>query len=249
MLVPMMLAAFVGSTVQAAAGFGFALLAAPVFLGTMNSLAAMQVLVIIHLWQSLVAVPGLAARAPRDLLFPLMAGAAIGFPLGLWIFQALDIAAMKLTVGLTVIAFTLLLIARELGLLEALTRLGQARLARHPLPLGVTGIAAGFLTPVLVMPGPPVILHLSALQVGKDDSRALALTFFGFCYLAVTLLHWLTGTVTASVWLHAAALAPVVIAGTVTGSFIARRVSETRFRWGVLMLLLVSGAVAIATSG
>ena len=38
-----------GAVVQAATGFGFAIIAAPLFLVAMNSHAALQVLVVIHL--------------------------------------------------------------------------------------------------------------------------------------------------------------------------------------------------------
>lgn len=242
------LAAFAGATVQAATGFGFALLAAPLFLIAMSSTTAMQVLVALHIVQSAMVVPRLAREAPRKPLLALAAGSLIGFPLGLAIFLSLDIDALKLAVGAMILAFTALLLARDAGWLG--TRIGALRLALDEAPLAsaATGCLSGLLTAVLVMPGPPLILLLMAAASGKDAARALSLSFFGFCYVMVTALHVLFAGMGAPEWRLVLMLAPAVVAGTLVGGAIAGRLSERAFKTAVYAVLAISGTLAVWSS-
>lgn len=238
----MAVAATLGAGIQAATGFAFGLIAAPVLLMAMQSGAAIQVLVVIHLVQSIMMVPRLWRQAPRNLLQTLMIGSVVGFPLGLMVFLSLDLRALTLAVGLSLVAFSLLLALRESG------HLHFADLAPDDLPrwsVLLTGIATGLLTAVLVMPGPPVIVLNSLTRMPKDQSRALSLTFFAFCYVMVTLLHATMGGMPTSAWLTAAMLAPFVVIGTMVGSRAAAHLSEGRFRIAILVVATVSGLYAI----
>jgi uncharacterized membrane protein YfcA len=76
------LGAFGGAVVQSATGFGFAIVAAPMFLFAMNSHAALQVLVVVHLVQTAMMLRGVWALVSVRLLRTLVAGALIGSPLG-----------------------------------------------------------------------------------------------------------------------------------------------------------------------
>lgn len=238
-----------GAFVQAATGFGFALIAAPMFLAALNSTAAIQVLVALHVVQSVMVVPKLANLAPRLILAPLMIGSLIGFPLGLVLFLRLDVSTLKLSVGVLVLAFSALLIARDAGLLERRGGLAAppAETGRRLLPV-VVGAASGFLTSVLVMPGPPLILYLLGRDTRKDASRALSLTFFAFCYVMVTAMHALFGGMGGREWLLVALLAPAVPLATLAGTALARRLSEGAFRALVLTTLVLSGAYAVWSS-
>lgn len=242
------LAAFAGATVQAATGFGFALVAAPLFLIAMSSTSAMQVLVALHIVQSAMVVPRLVTMAPRKPLLALGAGSLLGFPVGLAIFLALDIDALKLAVGVMILVFTALLLARDGGWLGA--RIGAVRLTLDAAPVAcaATGFLSGALTAVLVMPGPPLILLLVAAATGKDAARALSLSFFGFCYVMVTALHVLFGSMGETEWRRVLVLAPAVVAGTLVGAAIARRLSERAFKSAVYAVLAISGSLAVWSS-
>jgi len=243
-LTALVAATFFGSAVQAATGFGFALLAAPIYLTAMGSSAAIQVLVVVHLAQSLMLVPGLWKDAPRRLLKPLVLASLLGFPIGLGVFLLLDLTTLKLTVGAAMIGFAVLLAARELGWL----RFGGNGSVVSSATIAAAGGVAGLLTAVLVAPGPPLILLSGWMRLSKRDSRALTLTFFAFCYVMATALHATWGGMAASSWKLAALLAPVVIVGTIAGSALANRMSEGWFRLAILAIAACSGSYAIATS-
>src|SRR5690349_12451933 len=100
------LGALGGAVVQAATGFGFAIVAAPMFLVAMNSHAALQVLVVVHLVQTMMMLRGVWALVPMHMFKALVAGALVGSPLGLLVFMSLDVTALKLAVGVLILAFT-----------------------------------------------------------------------------------------------------------------------------------------------
>lgn len=238
-------AAFAGAFVQSAIGFGFALIAAPIFLTAMQSGAAMQVLVAIHVVQSAMLVPGLWREAPKELLNPMLAGSLAGMPLGLAIFVALDLDMLKLAVGIVMLVFTGLLVARDKSWLSRFFISGGPP---HPAAAAGVGLSAGALTSVLVMPGPPLILYVAARRLGKVESRALSLTFFAFCYVAVTLMHASWTGVAGETWALALMLSPVVIVGTLLGDRLAQWLSEAWFSTAVLAVSFLSGAWAVWSS-
>ncbi len=247
-VVALALAAFAGAFVQSATGFGFALIAAPAFLWLMSSTTALQVLVAIHVVQSAMLAPRLFAFAPRRLLVWLTLGSLVGLPLGLWLFLSLDLGTLKLALGVTMLAFAVLLIARERGLLDRLATSAGDWEKTPRLLVAVAGAAAGFLTAVLIMPGPPVILLAASLAIPKLESRALSLTFFSFCYLVVTAMHALSGTMTVTTWLLIALLSPAVALGTFAGNRLAAGLSEVRFRYAILAITVFSGFAALASA-
>mgnify|MGYP001365204748 CR=1 FL=1 len=242
-------ASLAGAVLQAAFGFGYAILAAPIFLAVMHSHAAIQVLVVLHVVLSAIVVPGIWRGAPRRLTALLMAGSLAGFPIGLAIFLRLDVKTLLLAVGVVTILFTLVLLKREWGSppvsVDAAMPRDESQIAFRPLSALSIGFASGLLTAVLVMPGPTAMLYLRALGFSKDQSRAAALTFFAFCYVMVTAMSAAWGNLSPESWSLAALLLPAVIAGALIGRRLSHHLSEERYRSAVLALLMLSGAYAI----
>lgn len=246
------LGALGGAVVQAATGFGFAIVAAPLFLIAMNSHAALQVLVVIHLVQTIMMLGGIWALVPREMFKLLVAGAAVGSPIGLLVFMHLDVEALKLSVGVLILLFTTLLIAREAGWLgrrsPEVTAGGQGA-GPAPSPLAcLTGAISGAMTALLVMPGPPLMLHLSYRPLSHAHARALAVAFFGLCYLFVTALNTFWAGMGEGVWWLALGLAPVVYVGTQVGLRLSRYLTQGAFRIAVLVLLVLSGLGAVLSA-
>jgi uncharacterized protein len=246
------LGAFGGAVVQSATGFGFAIVAAPLFLIAMNSHAALQVLVVVHLVQTVMMLRGVWSLVPLRLLRTLVVGALVGCPLGLLVFMRLDVNALKLTVGVLILMFTTLLTAREVGWFSRKSPDHAAdgtRGERALPPLAtLTGAISGAMTALLVMPGPPLMLYLSHAPLPHGNARALAVAFFGLCYLFVTALNTFWAGMGDGVWWLALALAPIVYIGTLTGHRLSRYLTQGGFRMAVLMLLVLSGLGAILSA-
>lgn len=241
------LGTFAGAFVQSATGFGFAILAAPVFLAVINATSAIPLLVLLHLVQSGMVVPRLWGEAPPRMLRDLVLGALIGCPLGLLAFLHLDTTALKLTVGVLILAFTGLLIAREAGLLQTISSRRDAPSPQTWATRGA-GVVSGVMTALLVMPGPPIMLHLMSKDLSKEKSRALSLSAFAVSYVLVAVLSGVSGTLTRQVLVDTAVLAPVVAAATVLGARASGALSDGLFRKVIFALLLASGAGAILSA-
>jgi uncharacterized membrane protein YfcA len=247
LVVALMSATLVGAFVQSATGFGFALVAAPIFLIAMDSVKAIIVLVALHVVQSAMLVPRLWRHAPSQLLLPMMAGSLAGMPIGLAILSHLDLQTLKLAVGLVLLLSTALLAAREVGWLSAFgarSAISEARITTA----GSVGFLSGLLTALLVMPGPPLIVYSASLDIEKIKSRALSLTLFGFCYVATTVFHAVTGNLTQDAWQWLAILVPAVIVGTYLGDRANAWLSEYWFRMAVLVIAGLSGILVLAAS-
>jgi uncharacterized membrane protein YfcA len=237
---------FAGSLVQAAFGFGFAILAAPLFLVVMDSTAAIPVLAVLNLAASALVAVRTWRQAPMRLLGLLCAGSVAGFPIGLALFRVADVSELKLAAGIIIMLFALLLLGRERGYVVLDGRGTSPERASAALAM-LVGALAGTMGTALAMPGPIAMLYLAALRLTKDQSRALSLAFFSFVYGVVCLLHGWNGRLDAARLWFAAELLLAVLGGALAGHWLARHISEARFRELVLVILFVAGLYAVVS--
>ena len=235
-------ATLVGAAVQAITGFGFAILAAPVFLAVLNSTEAVPLLAALHIVQSAMLVPRLWSKVPAQLFRWLMLGAGIGCPLGLMLFSSLDVRGLKLAAGVTILVASALMYLRS-----------RRRLAPRPQDGGTLepvamGVMSGALTALLVMPGPPLMILLMRKPLPPETARALSLTFFAACYVAVTLMNLGLGTLTLASAPTAMQLVLPVIAGTIGGRKLAPLLPARHFMAALYMLLVLAGLGAIVSA-
>lgn len=235
-------ATLAGAAVQAATGFGFAILAAPVYLAVLESTEAVPLLAALHVVQSAMLVPALWSRVPRHQFGRLMLGAAIGCPLGLLLYHSLDVRGLKLVAGVVILLATALMYIRSRGRLVPAEHAagGAAQLA--------TGAVSGALTALLVMPGPPLMVMLMRRPLPPEAARALSLTFFAACYVAVTLMNVATGSLTNASWGAAALLVGPVVVGTIAGLRLFRYLPARHFMAVLYVLLVLAGFGAIASA-
>lgn len=251
-LVPLVLlgiATMAGAAVQAATGFGFAILAAPVFLAVLDTTAAVPILVALHVVQSAMLVPRVWRRVPWALFRGLAVGAVAGGALGLVLFHALEVRHLKLAVGVTVLLVAALLAVRRFAAASPTTvassETGPERARSVVL---VTGALSGLLTAVLVMPGPPLMVHLLRRPLPAIEARALSLTLFAACYVAVLAAHAATGSLDRAAWLTIGWLTGPVVAGTLAGLGLMRWLADKHFAFVLNILLVLAGVGAIASA-
>jgi len=238
---------FVGALVQASLGFGFAILAAPLFLVVMASTGAIPVLAVLNLGVSAVVAAKTWRQAPRQLLALLCIGSISGFPVGLALFRGADVADLKLATGIVIMAFAAFLLARERGYKAISRDSASAAPPRKSAALAI-GALSGIMGAALAMPGPAAMLYLAAARLSKDQSRALSLAFFTFVYACVCLLHGYDGNLNHDRLLLSAQLMVAVLLGAVAGHVLASRLSEARFRQLVLVILFLSGVYAAVSA-
>lgn len=238
------LVTLIASVTQAATGFGFAVVAVPLFLLILDSLAAIQLTVIVTLAISLALLPRLLGTAPRPLVLRLIAGSAIGFPIGMIAYLYASIVTIKLAVGIVIMAFAIRLLVQRRPDPKPV---GSGEPVNPRSDLGV-GVISGAMAVCLAMPGPAVLISLSSRGFEKATLRATTLTLFTFSYGGALALQATVSEIAVETWITAGALLPVVLVGTAIGHFASRMVNQELFRMIVLILLIAAGLNVITAA-
>ena len=234
------LAALAGASIQAATGFGFALVLSPALFAVLDPTEAVATLLALGLVLNVFVLIEDGGHADWRRIAPMLLAALPGLVAGLLLLQALSKEVLQISVGLAVIGAA--------GLQISARRAANGR--AHPTVLpGAAGLAAGFLSGVLTtsisVSGPPIVLWLEAHGIGPSEFRAsLAASF-----LALNLTGWVmliasegSPSVDAGVVLP---LLGVVVVGYALGTLAFRRLDSTRFFGIALALVICTGAASL----
>lgn len=231
----------VAAVLQGTVGFGFTALAVTFYLMIMGSGDAVPLLIIVNLTISLVLVSSLWRDVNRALWVRMVAGALLGLPAGLLVFSRADVGQLKVFAAIVILGFVVVSVFLKPRAQGAST---SGTGFRTSSVLGV-GAVAGAMTSALGMPGPPVVLYLTAVRAGSVVTRATTLTFFAVSYGASLVLQSATVGVGREVWITGGLLVPVAAVGALVGHRLAGRVSETVFRRVVLTLVTSTGVYVL----
>ncbi|MDO5710291.1 MAG: sulfite exporter TauE/SafE family protein [Micrococcales bacterium] len=220
------------SAAQATTGFGYALVAVPIFALAVDTHTA--VVATTALGFVLTASTGYRERAHVQLPTArrIFVASLLGMPLGLVLLSRLDGRWLSLVIGVTVLVLVVLL-WRRVGLP---TGAGVERSA---------GVVSGVLLTATGMNGPPVALALQASNYPAREFRAtIQAIFVGQDLIAVIAfgaLGFLNVEVATVVF---GGLAGIPI-GWLVGDRLVRRMSEQQFRAGVLLVLVATAGVTL----
>jgi len=217
---------------QSITGFGFALLGVPglaLLLGPKVAVVAMSsVGVPLVIWN--------AIRWRDDILWretaTTSAAALVGMPIGLFVLTHADDQVLTAAIGATILVMTAWLWR---GL-----RLPQSR---------TTELTAGFVSGTLATSvgtnGPPVVIAFQAVGLAPRPFRATLQACFALQGSIALALFWSRGLVVHDVGIAFVVGAPAAVIGALLGDRIAPRVHAGPFRNAVLILLVLSGALAL----
>lgn len=235
---------FVAALLYIVSGFGFALLAVPLYLLLIDPAQAVQLAIILSTALSFTVVPGLRRTIAPVLLLRLTVGSLLGLPFGLFSFRYADPLLVRLGVGATILAFAVLMTAF------------RRRGARPWVPLGRTqgrdlaaGAVAGVATALVGMAGPPVLIYLLLAGTETQTVRSTLLAFFALSYGATVASHAATIGIPGATWVAAAILAPFALLGGLVGRPIGDRIGTDGFAMLAIALLTVAGLYTVAAAG
>jgi uncharacterized membrane protein YfcA len=232
---------FVAALLQAANGFGFAVLAVPLFLLFAEPGPAVQIVIIVTLALSAVVLPGMRAAVDGRLLLRLGIGAAIGLPLGLAAFGYADPVAVRAVIGVTILAFAGVIVAVR-------WRRRPILLAMRPSRDVVSGVVSGVATALTGMSGPPVRIYLMLAGSPPRVVRATLFAFFAACYAATLAAYIATIGVPGATWLTAASLVPFVWVGGLIGRRVGDRLGVEAATVLALIVLIATGLYTVAAA-
>ena len=224
------------STAQGLTGFGFGLTAVPLFLLLLDVRDAVVLAVLLGLANVLL----LAVRVWRDVPWRTVAwlsvGSFLGMPFGLAVLLYLPQDVLRLLVGVTAVS------------LAALLARGWHVEARGVWEELAVGLVSGVLRTSTSMAGPPVVLYLQGRGHPPAAFRGALTMYFLIGTLSSIGAFAGVRVVSPRTLMLAALSLPAVYLGNWLGNRLLRRVSPSRFRAIVLVLLGATALAAIATS-
>jgi uncharacterized membrane protein YfcA len=234
---------FVAALLYSLSGFGFAILAAPLFLLFVDPAQAIQLVIIVSTALSLAVIPGLRrAIAPR-LLLRLALGSLAGLPLGLVAFRRADPVVVRGVVGATILVFAgLMAVWRRRRRPSAALAMSRGRDL-------TAGAVSGAASALVGMAGPPVVIYLLVTEAPPLIARATLLAFFSLSYAATLVAHAMTIGIPGPTWLGAAILIPFAFLGGFAGRPLGDRLGAEAFAILAIILLAVAGLYTLVAAG
>lgn len=227
-------ATIVAGLMRGYAGFGTAVILAPIFATLWGTLEGVPVMLLMELLISAQLLPKAWPEADRRVVFPLGGAALLTMPLGNLALFAVEQDTMRRLIGAFVVAFGFALMS------------GWRYHGSRPLWLNASvGAAAGLLKGATGMSGPPVILYLLSGTEEARRHRANLIMFFAIIAMASVIGPFLAGLIT---WLTLARLAvvlPVMLLSVPIGARAFHVVPVRLYRPFAMAVLLGSGAVAL----
>lgn len=236
-------ATFAASLLYSVTGFGFALLAAPLYLLLLGPANGVRLVVILATALSVLVLPQIRQAVARGLLLRLTLGALVGVPLGLLAFRLIDPQIVRALLGAVSVAVAGLLAVRQRRPPESV---GRLRL-RPGLDL-TAGAISGGATALIGVSGPPVLIYLMLGGVAASTVRATLLAYFLLTYAATLTMSAATIGIPGRIWGVAGLLVPFAVFGGLVGKPLGDRLGPRRFAVLAIAVLAVAGLYILATA-
>jgi uncharacterized membrane protein YfcA len=224
---------FVAAFIRGFTGFGLAVVGVPLlslFFAPAEIVPSIMILAIIA---GLQLIPKIWRNVDWKLLLPTVLGAAIGTPLGTWLLAGVSDNAMRVLIGLAVLAASG---AVQLGF----------RFAKRP-HAGVSasfGAVAGLTGGAAAMPGPSVIFLFLAVPIAHEAGRASLILFFQVSAAMSAVSATFGGLMRVHSLILGGLLVPAMLIGNWLGDRVFDKASAKTYRRVVVLLLAGLGAVA-----
>lgn len=233
---------FAAALLQAAGGFGFAVVATPLYLMLVAPQAAIPLVVIIATALTAAVLPGLRRAVAPGLLLRLALGSLIGLPPGLAAFHYSNATVVRVVAGTTVLGFAVLLVwLRRRSRGERAARFAMSR--NRDL---AAGAVSGAVTALAGMAGPPVLIYLMLAGTASQTIRATLLAFFALVYAATLAANAVTIGIPTQSWVAAGVLLPFAIVGGLVGRPLGDRLGAEGFARLAIGLLALAGLLTLA---
>jgi len=235
-LVGVALVVAVAGVIQLAAGFGFGLAAVPLLAVVLDPHDAVIVaLTLATFTNSYQAWTG-RREADGAVAGRMLAGAAVGLPIGLVVFLRADDRWLGILIGCAVLV-AVVVIAKGLDLRHAGPGLDLAG-----------GLLAGGLTMSAGVNGPPLVFVLQARQFDAIRFRATITRIFAALDVVSIVVFAAAGEIDRDIVAAVVVALPGLAAGAAGGIALRRHLDAVRFRRLVLTLLTVAGVTTLASA-
>jgi uncharacterized membrane protein YfcA len=233
--------AFLAAFAQGVTGLGSALVAMPLLALVIGVSDAAALVALLSLAVNVALLLPARHALPWRLVRPLLAGSAVGIPVGVLFLAGADPRLALALLGATLVAISAaLLIRRRPSAGPAGGSPGGSALA--------AGALAGLIGGAFNANGPVIALYAAGRGWGKAATHAAMQLYFFVSGLAIVALHGAGGITSRQVLLTALFCLPFLGAGSLAGWVVHRRVDEERYRLLLRLSLLAAGAALLLSA-
>jgi uncharacterized membrane protein YfcA len=213
------------------AGFGSAMLMAPIFAILFGSAGMVVTVVAIELIVSLQLFPQVRAHADWKTLTPMSIAACAAMPLGVWALASVDKGTIVTAVSAIIVAFVVMMWSGW-----------RYRGRRSAVASAVVGAASGAMMATTSVGGPPVLLYLLSGNDPPKVNRANIVTYYFVTQFLLVAIVLATGVAGWDALLRAVVLFPVMVLGAWAGGRLFHGLaSERLYRNVALAILFATG--------
>ena len=229
-LILIALGVVLASLMRAFTGFGFALLAVPLFSFFLIPGDAVVTAALLTLAVSLVTYKAWWRQVPIGTFLPMILGSILGTAVGVLFLARFSPEQFQLWIGLTVVAVCLLLARFQ----------PRSTMATPALSTGA-GLLSGLMNGAFAIPGPPAIIYAMACIPEPAGSRAFLMAFF-MASAAISLTMFAgAGLVTQTPFYLMVGVMPAMLVGDRIGTWLFARLGGRAYRPIALVISLAAG--------
>ena len=211
------------------AGFGSAMLMAPIFAILFGSADMVVTVVAIELVVSVQLFPQVRRHADWRVLTPMSVAACAAMPLGVWLLASVDKNTIVTTVSALIVAFVVLMWS------------GWKYTGRRSTLAGVAvGAVSGAMMATTSIGGPPVLLYLLSGNDPPQVNRANIVTYYFLTQFLLIVIVLVTGVAGFDALARAVVLFPVMVLGAWAGGRAFHGLASERLYRNVALGILFS---------
>ena len=225
-----MLIVFFAIVVQAASGFGLALVSMPLLVGVIGVGTATPLVAVIGITAEIFLLRRYWQALNFSAVKRLSLASIFGIPLGVYVLREVDGRIVTTVLGIIVTGYALYALLAP--------RLPQLRQPGWAYGFGFLG---GVLSGAYNTSGPPVIIYGTCRRWEPTTFKGNLQAYFLLTSLFALSAHALSGNFTAVVWQNYLLALPGIGLGLLVGHWVDGRLNPARFRQGVLLLLVLLG--------
>lgn len=220
-----------GSTIQSITGFGFALLAIPLFSIFIPLKYGIIILSICAAVLSLVIILKLRIAVDWRLILPVTASVFIGQFIGTSLLFSFSANVIKIVLGVSLILFSIaMLIVIKFNFLK-----------RNLISTICCGLVSGFFGGMLGISGPPLVIYYYSIFSDKYEYQSsLQLTLFFIC-LFTFIFHSFYGNLSMDILVLSIFGLIGVLIGSFIGLFIFQKVKKESIKKPIFLLISLLG--------
>ncbi len=220
--------------IRGVAGFGLALILAPILLHILNPTDVVAINLFLGLLSNILVLSYSFKKVNLKSIFPMVISSFFGIPIGTWIITVTSPSILKILIGGVTVFFAIPLV------------LGFSKTFKQEKLFGsISGFLSGILSSSTSLGGPPVVIFMHSQNWKKDTIHPSLATYFSFLCVWSLVAFFVSGLIDAQTIINAVSLAPALLIGTGLGILVFRKINARYFRWFSLAIIVCAGILGI----